>query len=108
MIGDTPQVLQGILSARIDKAKSCAPSILLLHHVEALAKKSESTALGRPPAIVRVLEDAVRDLKAASTETGWPCVLIATTIDTDAIPGEVLSVFKQDIILPVRYSSLLQ
>lgn len=89
------------MQARIDKARSTAPSILLLHHIEALAKKSESTATGRPPAVVKILEDAVASLREGAKESGWPCVLLGTVVDPDVVPGELLGVFKQDVIISV-------
>jgi len=101
IIGDTAALTEGTITAQLGKAKSCAPSILLLCHVEALSRKSESSATGRSPPIVKVLEDALGFLKTASSETGWPCVLIGTTADEDAVPPEVLGCFKQDISLSV-------
>lgn len=101
LIGDTAVLTEGSIKAQLDKAKSCAPSILLLHQVEALSRKSESTDAGRIPPIVKVLEDALAYLKEASGETGWPCVMIGTTADEDAVPPQVLGCFKQDITLPV-------
>jgi len=101
IIGDTAAVTEGSIKARLEKAKSCAPSILLLNHVEALSRKSESSATGRTPPIVKVLEDAVTSLKAASAETGWPCVMMGTTADEDAVPPEVLGCFKQDVSFSV-------
>jgi peroxin-6 len=101
IVGDTLATTQGSLLAAADKAKSCSPSILLLQHVEALARKSESTAMGKQPPIVKVLEELLGGMKKASAEVGWPCVLVGTTVDVDAVPGEVLGVFKQEIAIPV-------
>jgi peroxin-6 len=82
----------------------CGPAILFLKHIEALAKKSESSATGKQPVIVTVLEDIMDQLRVASREIDWPCVLVGSTVDIDAIPGEVLGVFKQEIALGVRVS----
>lgn len=47
MVGDTDAVTEGTLQAIAEKAVSCAPSVLLLKHVEVLARKSESLASGQ-------------------------------------------------------------
>jgi peroxin-6 len=54
------------------------------------------------PPIVKTLEDTLKDLREAAKETGWPLILVGTTVDTDAVPPEVLACFKQDITLGVR------
>ncbi|WWC91585.1 uncharacterized protein L201_006531 [Kwoniella dendrophila CBS 6074] len=94
IIGDTPAVTSGSLLARLEKAKLCSPSLLVLNHVEALAKKTESSVLGRPPAIVKVLEEVI---ESAKSSTDWPVAVIGTTIDADSIPNELLGCFKQDV-----------
>jgi peroxin-6 len=104
IIGDTPAFTQGSLLAAVDRVKMCGPAILFLKHIEALAKKSESSATGKQPVIVTVLEDIMDQLRVASREIDWPCVLVGSTVDIDAIPGEVLGVFKQEIALGVRVS----
>lgn len=90
--------------AQFEKAKSAAPSILLLHHIEALAKKAESAATGKVPPIVKFLDDLLGDMRTASLESGWPIVLMGTTIDEDSAPGDLLSCFKQDIQLSVSFA----
>ncbi|WWD19508.1 hypothetical protein CI109_103969 [Kwoniella shandongensis] len=99
IIGDTPAVTSGTLLARLDKARTCAPSLLVLHHIEALAKKTESTVLGRSPPIVKVIEEVMDDARKASAEGGWPIVVFGTTSDEDAVPTEVGGCFKQDVEL---------
>lgn len=69
--------------------------------MEALAKKSESSATGRAPSIVKVLDDVLGALSGFAAATGWPGVLIGTTVDEDSVPKEVLGIFKQDITLSV-------
>jgi len=85
----------------VEKVKACTPSILLIKHVEVLSKKAESGPSGRPPAIVKVLEDAMSALRQISGETGWPCLLLGTTSDVDATAAEVLGCFKQEIEITV-------
>ncbi|KAK6909470.1 hypothetical protein I203_103489 [Kwoniella mangroviensis CBS 8507] len=95
IIGDSPSVTSGSLLARLEKAKLCSPSLLVLNHIEALAKKSESNTLGRSPPIVKVLEEIIQSAKEGSTD--WPVVVVGMTVDVDGIPNEVLGCFKQDV-----------
>jgi peroxin-6 len=46
IIGDTPAVTEGTIRASVEKAKACAPAILVITHVEALAKKNEAGGRG--------------------------------------------------------------
>ena len=96
IVGDTPAHTEGSILASVEKAKSCSPSLLVIRHIEALSRKSESGPSGRPPAVVKVLEDAMTSLREASAESGWPSLLVGTTNDADATPGEVLGCFKQE------------
>lgn len=105
IVGETHAVTEGSLLAQLEKAKSASPSILLLDHIEALAKRSESSATGKTPAIVKVLEDITGLARQAAAETGFPIVLAGTVVDDDAVPGELLSVFKQDVTLSVCTTS---
>lgn len=103
IIGDTPAVTSGTLLARLSKSISCSPSLLVLHHVEALSSKSDSP-LGRPPPIVRVLEEVIDGASQTSnsnseSSSSWPVFVIGTTADADAVPSEVLACFKQEIEL---------
>ncbi|WVW86025.1 hypothetical protein I302_108063 [Kwoniella bestiolae CBS 10118] len=94
IIGDSPSVTSGTLLAKLEKAKLCSPSLLVLNHVEALAKKSESNTLGRPPPIVKVLEEIISSAKAS---TDWPVVVMGTTVDVESVPNELVGCFKQDV-----------
>ena len=101
LIGETNNHLEGSLQAAMDKAASCSPSILLLLHIDALSRKTESTALGQSPPIVRILQDTQSKMRSVGMDTGFPLILMATTFDVDVLPGEVLTCFKQEIKLAV-------
>lgn len=103
IIGDTPALTSGTLFARLSKSISCSPSLLVLHQVEALSSKSDSP-LGRPPAIVKVLEeviDGARQISNSSSgsSSNWPVIVVGTTANADAVPSEVLGCFKQEVEL---------
>ncbi|KAK4689356.1 peroxin-6, partial [Tremellales sp. Uapishka_1] len=95
IVGDSATVTEGSIQAQLEKAKSCAPAVVLMNHIEALSRSSESAASGR----IKVLEDAMKYLRKASLEAGWPVVVVGTTADADAVPAEILGCFKQDITI---------
>ena len=101
IVGETVAVTEGSLQASLEKAKSAAPSILLLNHIEALAKRSDSSATGKSPSIVKTIDDLLEDMRASALEIGWPIVLMGTTVDEDSVPAELLSCFKQDLSITV-------
>lgn len=105
VVGESHAVTEGNLSAQLEKAISASPSILLLDHIEALAKRSESSATGRTPLIVKFVEGLLRQAKEKSATSGWPIVVAGTVVDEDAVPGDLLAVFKQDITLSVSHPS---
>jgi hypothetical protein len=99
-VGDTLTVTEGSLQAHMEKAKSAGPSILLLDHIEALAKRSDSSATGKTPPIVKIIDDLQNDMRVAAAQ--MPVVLMATTVDEDLVPGDLLSCFKQDLYITVH------
>ena len=99
LAGESMTKLSGTVLASMDKATACAPSILLIRHIEALAKKTESTVLGSSPPIVRVLDDLNDKRLKIARETGFPCVLIGTAVDPEQLPSGLLSCFHQEMTL---------
>ena len=107
IVGETLTVTEGSLQAHMEKAKSAGPSILLLDHIEALAKRSDSSATGKSPPIIKIIDDLVNDMRIAAAQVGWPLVLMGTTVDEDLVPGDLVSCFKQDLYITVRTFLLL-
>jgi len=107
IVGETLAVTEGSLLAHMEKAKSTGPSIFLLDHIEALAKRSDSSATGKSPPIVKIINDLLDDMKIAAVQIGWPIVLMGTTVDEDLVPGDLLSCFKQDLYITVSTLRLL-
>ena len=101
IVGETLTVTEGSLQAHMEKAKSAGPSILLLDHIEALAKRSDSSATGKSPPIVKIIDDLLDYMRIAAAQIGWPIVLMGTTVDEDLVPGDLLSCFKQDLYITV-------
>ena len=101
IVGETLTVTEGSLQAHMEKTKSAGPSILLLDHIEALAKRSDSSATGKSPPIVKIIDDLLDDMRIAASQISWPIVLMGTTVDEDLVPGDLLSCFKQDLYITV-------
>jgi peroxin-6 len=101
IVGESHAVTEGSLSAHLDKAVSASPCILLLDHIDALAKRSESSATGKTPAILKVLEDLMSRSHEETVRTGWPIVFVGTVVDEDSVPGDLSALFKQEITLGV-------
>ncbi|WOO79254.1 Peroxisomal biogenesis factor 6 [Vanrija pseudolonga] len=102
IVGDTPQATEGTLRARLDKARSCAPAVLLLSQLEAFAPPSSggSAPPTRPPPIVKVIEDILAECRKSAVETGQPVVLVGTTSNSEGVPRDMLACFKHEIALP--------
>lgn len=47
LLGESEVKTEGHLRARIDKAVACAPCLLLLRNIEALARKSQALETGQ-------------------------------------------------------------
>ncbi|BEJ11382.1 hypothetical protein CspHIS471_0108040 [Cutaneotrichosporon sp. HIS471] len=104
VIGDTPQTTEGTLRARFDKARQCAPSILLLTHLEAFAPQSSGSAPPRPPPVVKVVEDLLAAACKAGAETSQPVAIFGTTSNIEAVPRDMQAVFKHELALPAPSS----
>lgn len=125
MLGDTDTKTEGNLAARFDRAASCTPCILLLRHIEALARKSQVLETGQgeqrkierscikliaadaiEPTIASTFQDCLKVAQEARKTTGYPLVLVGTTCDADKIPLSVLGLFKEEFAIEVRAFAL--
>ncbi|MCO5598679.1 hypothetical protein L7F22_052777 [Adiantum nelumboides] len=111
LIADTDARTEGILRARFEQAAGCAPAILLLRHVEALARKSQALETGQEPTMATVLQDCMASLKQSSsrkqsdgeedasinTQVSLPIAVIGTTGDADRCPTGVLACFRHEL-----------
>ncbi|POY70700.1 hypothetical protein BMF94_6283 [Rhodotorula taiwanensis] len=100
LIGDTDAKTEGRLRAlAVDKALACAPVILILRNIEALARKSQAMETGQEPAMTTTLRDCFETLRDGWTASGWPVIVAATTTDVEKVPTGVLGLFKEEIAL---------
>ncbi|CAO3689435.1 unnamed protein product [Rhizopus microsporus] len=97
ILSDTDAKTEAYLRAKFEKAAAVAPCIMLIRHMEGLAKKSAVVESGQEPLLATVLEDCIKNISSAHAVTGYPVMIIATTGDIDTLPSSVLSCFKHEI-----------
>lgn len=93
IIGDNEAQTLGTLRARLDRAYSCAPCVVVLQHIESIAKKSEQD--GKDEGIVSKLVDVLADY------SGHGVLLAATSNDPDKISEAIRSRFQFEIEIGV-------
>ncbi|KAG9325267.1 hypothetical protein KVV02_000015 [Mortierella alpina] len=94
---DTDAKTEVAVRAKFDKAVACGPCILLLRHIDALARKSVALETGQEPILSTVLKDCFTQLGEAFKTMGHPVTVIATTGDIDKVPTSVLGCFLHEI-----------
>lgn len=101
LLGETDVKTEGNLSARFERAASCTPCVLVLKHIEALARKSQTLETGQEPTITAVLEDCFNTARSAWVSSGYPLVCVATVTDPDKVPASLLGLFKEELSIEV-------
>ncbi|KAF9123150.1 peroxisomal assembly protein [Mortierella sp. 14UC] len=94
---DTDAKTEVAVRAKFDKAVACGPCILVLRHIDALARKSVALETGQEPILSTVLKDCFMQLGDAFKTMGHPVTVIATTGDIDKVPTSVLGCFLHEI-----------
>ncbi|KAG1151472.1 hypothetical protein G6F37_001953 [Rhizopus arrhizus] len=97
ILSDTDAKTEAYLRAKFDKAAALAPCVMLIKHMEGLAKKSAVVESGQEPLLAIVLENCIKNVNSTHATTGYPVMVIATTGDIDALPSSVLSCFRHEI-----------
>ncbi|KAG2213502.1 hypothetical protein INT47_009176 [Mucor saturninus] len=99
VVSDTDAKTEVHLRAKFDKATALAPCVVLIRHMEGLAKKSAVVESGQEPLLATVLQECIKNVNAAHSSTGYPVMVIATTGDIDTLPSSVLSCFRHDVAI---------
>ncbi|KAF8947368.1 peroxisomal assembly protein [Haplosporangium gracile] len=94
---DTDAKTEVAVRAKFDKAIACGPCILVLRHIDALARKSVALETGQEPILSTVLKGCFTQLGDAFKTMGHPVTVIATTGDIDKVPTSVLGCFLHEI-----------
>ncbi|BGP27447.1 peroxisomal biogenesis factor 6 [Rhodotorula toruloides] len=98
LLGENDAKTEGRLRAlAVDKALACAPVVLVLRNVEALARKSQAMETGQEPPMTTVLRDCFATIRDGWKASGHPVVVVATTTDVEKVPTGVLGLFKEEI-----------
>ncbi|KAF9107306.1 peroxisomal assembly protein [Mortierella sp. AM989] len=97
IVSDTDAKTEIAVRAKFDKAVACGPCVLLLRHIDALARKSVALETGQEPILSTVLKDCFTQLGDAFKTMGHPVTVIATTGDIDKVPTSVLGCFLHEI-----------
>ncbi|RDB21464.1 Peroxisomal biogenesis factor 6 [Hypsizygus marmoreus] len=97
VVGENDTKTEGTLRSRFDKAKTCAPCVLVLRHVEALAQTTQVLESGKEPAIANALQECIEDVQKSWKITGYPVVTIGTTSEPARVPASVSASLKHEI-----------
>lgn len=93
LIGDNEAQTLGTLRAKLDRAYGCSPCVVVLQHLESIAKKSDQD--GKDEGIVSKLVDVLADY------SGHGVLLAATSNDPDKISEAIRSRFQFEIEIGV-------
>lgn len=93
LIGDNEAQTLGTLRAKLDRAYGCSPCVVVLQHLESIAKKSDQD--GKDEGIVSKLVDVFADY------SGHGVLLAATSNDPDKISEAIRSKFQFEIEIGV-------
>ncbi|GAA5930797.1 AAA family ATPase peroxin 6 [Sporobolomyces koalae] len=100
ILGDTEAKTEGRLQAlAVDKALACAPCILILRNIEALARKSQALETGQEPAMTTVLREAFSTIRSGFVTSSQPVIVLGTTTDVDKLPTGVIGLFKEELAI---------
>lgn len=99
LLGETDIKTEGNLLARVERAAACTPCILVLRHIEALARKSQAAETGQEPTISVTLQEAIKTASEAWKKTGYPLIIVGTACEVDKIPVSVVGCFKEELAI---------
>ncbi|KAJ3171148.1 peroxisomal assembly protein [Geranomyces variabilis] len=99
ILGDTDAKTEAFLQVHFDKAIATGPCILVLRHLDALAKKSTGTAEdGEEPPATAFLSNALERVAESYKKTGHAVIVVGTTSDLDKVPVGMQSLFRQQVL----------
>ncbi|WFD36173.1 peroxisomal assembly protein [Malassezia cuniculi] len=100
LVSDTDARTEGIFSAKFERARACAPCIVLLRDVDALVRKGDAQVQTLVAMLRRCVEgatDAKAESDADSAEAPPPLVLVGTAEDAEKLPPALLTLFNQTL-----------
>lgn len=98
LIGHTDVDTEKKVSECFARAAACAPVLLLLYEFSAFdATKSEASS---EPPIANVLKEQIANLTAIHKKTGYPVMVMATTINVSDLSRNLRSIFRVEVSIP--------
>ncbi|WFD27575.1 peroxisomal assembly protein [Malassezia nana] len=91
LVGDSDAHTEGALLARCERARTCAPCVVLLRDVDVLGRPNASEAA--QSAVVRMLQ------RCLQPEGAPPLLVIATTEEAERCPASLRGLFHETITL---------
>ncbi|TDL25074.1 AAA-domain-containing protein [Rickenella mellea] len=98
--GESGVKTEGILRANFEKASACSPCMMLLQNIDAFVQTTQFLDEMKENSIVHVLKECINDLCIDWKCSGFPVLVVGTTCNSEQIPSNLLSVFKQEISFP--------
>ncbi|TPX59002.1 hypothetical protein PhCBS80983_g02804 [Powellomyces hirtus] len=99
IIGDTDAKTEAFLQGHFDKAAATAPCMLLLRHIDALAKRSSGAGDdGEEPPATTFIGRALQKATEVSKQSGHAIIVIGTTTDMDKVPVGLQSLFRHQFL----------
>ncbi|MBW0483623.1 hypothetical protein O181_023338, partial [Austropuccinia psidii MF-1] len=102
LLGETEAKTGGSLRARFERALAGVPCVLVLRHLEGLARKSQRIETGQEPGVIGLLRECLGEARRSrweKTTSGYPLVVIGTTTELDQLPLTLLSLFKSQLVI---------
>ncbi|KAI7944394.1 hypothetical protein MJO28_010089 [Puccinia striiformis f. sp. tritici] len=102
LLGETEVKTAGTLKARFDKALQAIPCVLFLHHLDGLARKSQSLETGQQPGIIAILKECFNEARrnwTSQSTTKFPLIIVGSTTDPDLLPLSMLALFKTQLAI---------
>lgn len=93
LVSDTDARTEGMLRAKFERAHECAPCLVLLQHIEVLAKKGQHES--QTAALVKMLQRCMGEHERGAA----PLFFVGTTDDADKCPPTLLACFNQTLQL---------
>lgn len=99
LLGETDVKTEGNFLARVERAAACTPCMLILRHIEALARKSQAVESGQEPTISATLQEAIQIATDAWKKSSYPLVILGTVSEPDQVPVSVIGCFKENLTI---------
>ncbi|KAA1133328.1 peroxisomal assembly protein [Puccinia graminis f. sp. tritici] len=102
LLGETEVKTAGTLRARFERALQAIPCVLLLRHLDGLARKSQSLETGQQPGIIAILKECFNEARrnwTCQSAVKFPLIIVGTTTDPDLLPLSMLALFKTQLAI---------